>query len=441
MRTPLRLATLVTTLAVLTGCGAPVASLQVAASQPQALTPAPTVTVTANEDLDTALLAAPLPRLEEEAPAPPTPIVDPAPEAGGNAATLYVSPEETLPAVKDLINSAEHSIYLETFNFGTSYARQIVPLLVAKAKAGVEVKLLVDFLGSRFFKGFDGYVKQLKDAGVTVIAYKPRVFGDANGATTFNITHRKLYMADGTRALTGGVNLMGPFDTTTQDVLIAWRGPVLGPLYKEFAHDWKLAGGTAPEQAPDLTPQGDVDAQVVVTSPDEGRYEIRDAVFKAIDGAESEILIEQQYFWDDKLIEHLHAAVKRGVHLRVLVPGGEQKIVQKTCNSDQLAKLVAEGAEARRYRGPSGNAHLHTKYFAIDDRWVIDGSCNGDTRSLVDNQELDVITTDPALIKGLRERLFEKDWAEFSEPFKAPAAVPAYEKPFHSLLDAVDYYL
>jgi cardiolipin synthase len=431
---------LATAVALLTGCGSPAASLSVATSQPVAAAPAPTITVTSNADLDQDSLAAPLPRMEEEV-APPTPIAEPAPEAGGNAASLYVSPEETLPAVKRLINEAQHSLYLETFNFGTSYARQIVPLLAAKAKSGVEVKLLVDFLGSRFLKGYDGYVKQLKDAGVTVLTYNPRFFGDANGAFTFNITHRKLYMADGTVAMTGGVNLMGGFDTTTQDVLIAWRGPVLGPLYHEFAHDWSLAGGGKLAQEPDLTPQGAVNAQVVVTSPDEGRYEIRDAVFKAIDGAEHEILIQQQYFWDEKLIEHLHAAVKRGVKLRVLVPGGEQKLIQKTCNSDQLAKLVAEGAEARRYRGPSGNAHLHTKYFAVDDRWVIDGSCNGDTRSLVDNQELDVITTDPTLIKDLRERLFEQDWAHFSEPFVAPKAPPAFEQPFHTVLDAVDYYL
>jgi cardiolipin synthase len=314
-----------------------------------------------------------------------------------------------------------------------------VPLLCAKAKAGVEVKLLIDFLGSRFLKGYDAYLKQLKDAGVTVVAYKPRLFRDTNGAPSFNITHRKLYMADGVRAFTGGVNLMGPFETTTQDVLIAWRGPVLGPLYTEFAHDWTLAGGGALSQQPDLTPQGDADAQVVVTSPDEGRYEIRDAVFKAIDGAEREILIEQQYFWDEGLMDHLHAAVKRGVKLRVIVPGGEQKVVQKTCNAKQLESLVAEGAEAHRYRGPSGNAHLHTKYFAVDDRWAIDGSCNGDTRSLVTNQELDVITTDPALIRGLRERLFEQDWARYSEPFKAEAA-PVFVQPFHNLLDAVDYY-
>jgi cardiolipin synthase len=262
---------------------------------------------------------------------------------------------------------------------------------------------------------------------------------DANGVATFNITHRKLYMADGTRALTGGVNLMGGFETTTQDVLIEWRGPVLGPLYAEFAHDWTLIGGDEPAQRPDLTPQGAVDAQVVVTSPDEGRYEIRDAVFEAIDRAEREILIEQQYFWDDDLIAHLHKAAKRGVKLKVLVPGGEQKFVQKTCNSTELLKLVAEGAEARRYVGPSGTAHLHTKYFDIDGTWAIDGSCNGDTRSLVDNQELDVITTNPVLIKALRERLFDVDWAKFSEPFDGHDGVGGF-KPIHSLLDALDYY-
>jgi cardiolipin synthase len=439
MRPLLRLAA-VAGVAIATGCAQPHATALITPAEPEPASsaPAPTLTVEAGP-LDAGALAEPLPSLEPASPLPSAPVQSPPPDDAGNAATLYVSPAETLPAVKALIASAKKSIYFETFNFGTSYARQIVPLLAAKARKGVEVKVLIDFVGSRFLKGYNTHVDSLREAGAIVMDYNPRMMTDANGVATFNITHRKLYMADGVRALTGGVNLMGTFETTTQDVLIEWRGPVLGPLYREFAHDWQLAGGDKPAQKPDLTSQGTVDAQVVVTSPDEGRYEIRDAVFAAIDGAEREILIEQQYFWDDALIDRLHAAVKRGVKLKVLVPGGEQKFVQKTCNSTELVKLVADGAEARRYVGPSGSAHLHTKYFDVDGTWAIDGSCNGDTRSLVDNQELDVITTDAGLIKALRERLFDGDWTTYSEPFDGHDGVGGF-KPIHSLLDAVDYY-
>jgi cardiolipin synthase len=364
------------------------------------------------------------------------------PMTEGNTADLHVFPTETLPAVKALIANAKQSVYLEVFNFGNdSYGKQLVPLLIERAKAGCDVRVLMDYVGSRFIKGHSELVAQLRAAGVDVKVYKPRLIIRGSGTRSFNITHRKVYLADGEHALVGGVNLMAPFDTTTQDLLIDWRGPVVGQLYNEYAHDWQTAGGKKLSQPVVVSArEGHVSAQIAVTSPDQGRLEAREAIFSAIDSAQREILIEQQYFWDDTLMAHLHAAVRRGVKLRVLVPGGEQKLIQKTCNGEQLHKLVGEGAEARLYHGVTADAHLHTKYFNVDDRWTITGSVNGDSRSLMDNQELDMITTDPALIQEIRARLFEKDWAEHTDPF---IYVPGswVIKPLKSILDLLDYYL
>lgn len=360
---------------------------------------------------------------------------------GGNTATLFVSPVETLPAVKDLINGAQRSIYFETFNFGNdSYGQQLVPLLIAKARAGLDVRVNMDYLGSRFIPRHDAMVKELQDGGVQVLTYSARIFDDAKGNHTISITHRKCYMADGERALVGGVNLKAPFDTTTEDLLIKWEGPIVAQLYKEYAHDWTLSGGSTLAQAA-VAPQvrGTVHAHVAVTSPGEGRYEARNAIFHAIEQASQEIEIQQQYLWDDDLLQKLHAAVLRGVHLRIMVPNGEQKVIQKTLNVDAINQLVKLGAEARFYRGITPDAHLHTKYFSVDNAWAITGSVNGDTRSLIDNQELDVVTTDPGLVGQLKNRLFERDWSQYSEPFVAASTTWATH-PFHSLLDLLDYY-
>lgn len=374
---------------------------------------------------------------------PAKPTVPVAPMRGGNSAQVFVSPVQTLPAIKALIAGAHKSIYIEIFDLkDDSYGQQIVPLLIAKARAGLEVRLNLDFVGSRMQSGFGQMSDALQQAGVTVRVYNPRIVRRVDGSHWFNITHRKEYIADGERALVGGVNMNAPFDTTTEDILTLWQGPVLADLMREFAHDWSESGGNPADlhQTPVVAPAGAVDGQVLVTSPAEGRFEGRDAVLREIGAAQHEILIQQQYIWDTQVVNALLAALHRGVQLRIMVPNPEQVSVLRDINTDTIEQLVKAGAQARWYRGITPTAHLHTKYFSFDDRWAMDGSMNADPMSTMDNQELDVATTDPQLIATWRQQLFERDWAQDSEPFVYHAGPPIL-RPFRNLLDMLGYYL
>lgn len=373
---------------------------------------------------------------------PPTPVRRAPQPTAGNKLRAFVSPAETLPAVLRLIDGAQRSIYLETFNFGNdSYGQQIVPRLIAKAQAGVEVKVVMDFLGSRFLGNHGAMIKALKAGGVDVRRYMPRGIKKDDGQPGVNILHRKVYLADGQRGLVGGVNLMKEFDTINQDILVEFQGPVVADLYQEFAHDYRAAGGRGKTLNPaPIDAGGTAEAQVVVTSPDEGRFEAREALYAGLDSARTAIAIENQYLWDDKLMARLYAALERGVHVRVMIPGAEHKSVFKNIHTEELKRLVDRGGEARVYKGVPADAHLHVKYYSVDDRWTAIGSTNADTRALMDNQELQVAIVDPAFAVDLRERLFEKDWAERSEPF---VYVPSsfVSRPFRSLLEVLDYYL
>lgn len=368
--------------------------------------------------------------------------IAPHPVTTGNQARLYVFPTETLPALKQLIAGARRSLYFETFNFGNdSMGKQIYPLLIEKAKAGVEVKVIADYVGSRFIKGHGEMVSALRKGGVDIRIYKPRTMIKDDQRRGINITHRKVYLADGERGLIGGVNLMAPFDYDVQDVLVEWQGPVVQQLYSEYGYDWKAAGGGALAQAyvPPAVP-GTVTGRVVVTSPPQGRYEARDTIYAGIAAARGEIRIENQYLWDKRLVDGLHAALKRGVKLRVIVPGDEDHGIFRFIHAEELKLLTDAGAQARLYTGIDPDAHLHVKYFGVDDRWVAIGSANGDTRALMDNQELDTVIENPGLAREFRERLFEKDWAQFTKPFVyKPGAIDT--KPFQSLLDIIEYYL
>jgi phosphatidylserine/phosphatidylglycerophosphate/cardiolipin synthase-like enzyme len=128
------------------------------------------------------------------------------------------------------------------------------------------------------------------------------------------------------------------------------------------------------------------------------------------------------------------------VSVQVLLPGPEQKSIQRTCNYLALNELIKMGVDARLYHGVVDTAHLHTKYFSIDDVWATTGSCNGDTRSLGDNQELDIATTNPDLINQLKVRLFERDWTTYSQKY-VPSSTGIVAKRFDSLLNIIDYYL
>lgn len=385
----------------------------------------------------------PLDRMPEEELVVPT-MRTRAPHAAttGNGAVLTVGPSENLAALRRLILDAKASIYLETFDFGNEgMGAQLVPLLAARAQEGLEVKVVMDYIGSRFTKGHKQMVATLRAAGVEVLIYRPRTIVKDDKRIGMNITHRKLYLADGRVALVGGVNLSKGFDDTTQDLLIAWTGPVVAQLYAEYAHDWKLAkGGPLNQQPVDVPASGDVEAQIVVTSPGEARYEARDAIYRAIDTAQVEVRIENQYLWDDRMITRLLAALKRGVKVRAIVPGGHSGEVLMNVHGGDLLRLQQAGAEVRLYRGPDPNAHLHAKYFGVDDAWAATGSVNADTRALVDNQELDILITDPALARAVQTRLFERDWAAQSVPYVHQPGNWILRR-VRNLAELIDYYL
>lgn len=360
----------------------------------------------------------------------------------GNTSKLFVGPAENVAAIHDLIKNAKQSIAIEMYNFiDDSMGDPVVDLLVERAKAGVKVQVLTDFVGSNTRRGYSAMVKRLRAAGVELRTYKLRTIVQDDHMVGVNITHRKLYLADGTTALTGGVNLRAPFDTNTQDVLLGWQGPIVPGLYEEFGREWKASGGTTPiPAATAVQALSGVRVRVAVTSAPEGRYEIRDAVYQAVDEAKSEIRIEQQYLWDDRLMTRIHAALKRGVKVRAIVPGEEDKGVFKYVHSEEMQRLIQDGGECRVYSGDGGQGHLHAKYFGVDDQWVAVGSCNGDTRGFMDNQEIDTIFTDTPLAAELRQRLFETDWAHNTTPFVYhPSSVVT--RPFRSLLEIIDYFM
>lgn len=361
----------------------------------------------------------------------------------GNSQKLHVGPDDNFSALQAFLGGAQRSIHVEVFNFfDDACGRPVAEILKAKARAGLDVRVMVDYMGSTYSASYPKFAAEMRDAGVVLEEYEP-LFGLKGTGSTYNIDHRKSYLVDGVAAMVGGFNLSAPFASTTQDILVEWRGPVVADLYEEYALSWKQAAGAADTLAlPPVSaaPAGTVDAQVVVTSTPEGRFESRDAIFAAVAGAKQEIVIEQQYLWDDKLVAALSEAAKRGVRVRAIVPPNTDKKLFKPLQDRNSYLLEQAGAEVRIYRGKTDTAHLHAKFFAVDGAWTTFGSTNGDNRGFNDNQELNVVVRDPAFVSELSTRLFEADWASHSRPFEY-VPLPWYQLTFQKLTDFIDYYL
>lgn len=352
--------------------------------------------------------------------------------AEANPPTMTLDGAANYAAIERVVKEASHSIFIESFNFlNDKSGRELCDLLAARAKDGVKVRVIIDQIGNYFeAKSKSGVVAYLKERGVDARVYDWRSLGKG-----INITHRKLYMADGTRALTGGMNLTDEFKNERHDMLVEFRDTtVVHALHREFAYDWKQAGG-APFVLPEV-PLGPSLDQVLVTSPAEQRFEIRDALYGAIRSATRRVEVESPYLSDDGLCKALLEARKRKVPVRILVPGANGSPIFKRLNSRSANDLMKAGAEIRHY----DQRYSHVKYFAVDGNWALVGSANGDNRALSINQELSVAVREPALLKELNDRLFEADWA-ISTPITEPIDRPWYDWPFTSLLELVDYYI
>lgn len=359
-----------------------------------------------------------------------------------NRAGLSVGPLQNARLILGLIESARKSLRIEVFNFADDpFGQRIVQALTAARKRGVDVTVLADYMGSRF-KGGKRVRENLEQVGVRFQFYEPRLIRQDNHLRGINIDHRKVYLADHDRAIIGGVNLMSEFDTTVHDALLDLSGDVVPQLHEEFLRDWKLAGGGAlpalPER-PAVPPREDVTLRVVVTSPPEGRFEAKLALYEAIEGARRSIDIEQQYFWDEGVIQRTVAAARRGVKVRVIVPGESDEALFRKLHVVGLNRILQAGGQARLYRGVPDQAHVHTKFFSIDGTLAALGSVNADTRALIDNQEIALLTTDPALIREFHARLFEPDWEHATVVYEYNDS-RIYRGPFLRLWQILQYY-
>ncbi|HEY6940806.1 phospholipase D-like domain-containing protein [Dokdonella sp.] len=342
------------------------------------------------------------------------------PIVSGNRVGTLVNGDEIFPAMLGAIRTAEHTIEFETYIYwsgetGRTFARAIAE----RAKAGVEAHVLIDWVGSQSMD--DEALDLMRDAGARVEIYHPLRWYTL--ARLNNRTHRKLLVVDGRVAFTGGVGIADEWTGHAQDPS-HWRdthfrveGPVVAQMQAAFEDNWIKVTGEVdhePRYFPAIEPlDPGVDAQMFLSSPAGGSENMEIMYLLAIAAAERSILLEAAYFIpDDRTVEALLQARRRGVRVEVIVPGPVNDAkVTRYASRNQWGMLLTAGVTIHEFQPTM----FHCKVLVVDGYFTSVGSTNFDERSFRLNDEASLNVFDPTFA-ARQEELFEQDRAR-SEPY------------------------
>ena len=330
-----------------------------------------------------------------------------APLVPGNRVRLLRDAAENYPAWLEAIGAAERTVHFESYIIHEDAAgRQFAELLAEKARAGVRVRLIYDWLGGlghasrRFWRA-------LREAGVEVRCFNPPRFDSPFGWLSRD--HRKVIVVDSKVAFVTGLCVgqrwlgdpsrgIEPWRDTGMEI----RGPGVADVEHAFAHTWALAGSPIPAEAlPDrssIPAAGDVPLRVVATIPAAGSLYRLDQLVTAM--AQRSLWLTDAYFVGvSGYIQGLRAAVLDGVDVRLLVPGATDIPIVRAVSRAGYRPLLEAGVRVFEWNGPM----LHAKTAVVDGHWARVGSTNLNIASWIGNWELDVAVESDDFGRSMQE--------------------------------------
>jgi cardiolipin synthase len=325
----------------------------------------------------------------------------------------------------DAASSAESSISLRMYIFDNDdYALRIADMLKRRANEGIDVKILLDGLGTivstieeqeTLPQGYEGplsvqdYLEDQSEVDVRMAA-NPWLTGD----------HVKTLVIDNKLAFTGGMNIAREYRYDWHDMMVELEGPVVDRVQFEFEKAWAHAGALGDfgyflrriSPKPRHADNAGEPVRLLFTRAD--HPEIFLAQRLAAKRAQKYIYVENAYFTDDAMLYELAQARMRGVDVRVIMPLVTDRGPITKNNALAANALLEHGVRVFIYPGMS-----HVKA-AVMDGWACLGSANLDRWSLKLNKELNVATSEPDPVRRLEQSLFEVDFersVELTEPF------------------------
>jgi len=332
------------------------------------------------------------------------------PARDGNQIRLLDTGEAAFEELVAIIDGARTSLDLSTLILaGDEVGQAVIERLAARARAGVQVRVLVDALFR--LRSTGGRLATLTGAGGRLAWFMPVVHIPFRGHANLRL-HRKMVIADGQTALVGGMNIaheyMGPvpFPGRWRDLSASLVGPVVGDVAAIFESDWQFATGrsakaSGPAEARRAAPPvgtGQATVQAVGSGPDVVSDRIYDALLTATFTARQRLWIATPYFIpDEALAKAFGLAARRGVDVRILVPARSNHRIADFAGASYLRDVAEAGGKVFCYVP----GMMHAKVAVIDDTLGVLGSANVDMRSFFLDYEIALLFTSPSEVQGL----------------------------------------
>ncbi len=320
--------------------------------------------------------------------------------------------DEAYPEMLKAIDEAKESVALLSYIFDNDRVGEMFfQALVNAHERGVSVRVLVDYVGSRYSPR-PTIVKRLHQAGIDASAFlETGKFGKLRYANLRN--HRKILVVDGRIGFTGGTNIreghwlsMEP-NEPVQCLHFRIEGPVVSQMMEAFSVDWDFTTGERLVGEPwyaEVEGQGTVAARGVTDGPDEDLDKMSRMIMSALSVATKRVRIVTPYFLPDEVIEGaLKTASLRGVEIDVLLPEKNNIPIMDWATVPSLPPLIENGLKFYRTPEPFD----HTKVMIVDGAWALIGSTNWDARSLRLNFEYNLECYGEAFA-GKLEKIVEK---------------------------------
>ena len=331
----------------------------------------------------------------------------------GNEVKVLINGDKIFPEMIHAIHQAKETITFETFIYwDDKIGQEFANALIERAKAGVKVHVLLDWLGS--VKMEQKQLDKMVASGVEIQRYhKPHW---THLTRLNNRTHRKLLVIDGKLGFTGGVGIADQWrgdarnPNEWRDTHFKVTGPVVGQMQAVFLDNWiKSKGQVLHHQKyfPAIEKTGNMPAQMFSSSPNGGGDSMVLMYAMAITAAKDSIDLSSAYFVPDEFsMKALIAAAKRGVKIRIITPGKyiDTDLVRRASRAG-WGEMLKANIKIAEY----APTMYHCKVLIVDDLMVSVGSTNFDNRSFRLNDEANLNVLDKKFALD-QKQIFESDW-------------------------------
>jgi len=352
--------------------------------------------------------------------------VSESPLTKGNKVTLLVDGAATYAAMFKAVENARDHINIETYtieDIEDETGRKFADLLLQKQAEGLQVNLIYDSLGS--YSTPAAFFQRLRDGGIHVVEFNPKNPFKAHGKWRLaKSDHRKILIVDGKIAITGGVNISQVYSSgpsgagDEKGAQIPWRdtdvqieGPAVAEFQKLFLDTWeKQKGAKLSDRTyfPDPKEGGNALVGVLGSTPGEANRITFIMYVAAITFAENSLHMTNAYFVpDSQILKALTEAAKRGVDVKIILPGITDRSVAQYAGQYRYSDLLKSGVKLYKRR----NVLLHAKTLVIDSVWSTVGSTNMEWWSFSSNDEVNAVILSREFANEM-EKMFAEDLAE-----------------------------